>query len=46
MCIRVRPILPGYEDGEVWAVEAKENKICSLNNNLVNNLDPLSFAMN
>ena len=44
--IRLRPILPGYEDEEVWAVDSKESKIYSLNNNLVNNLDPLNFAIN
>ena len=46
MSIRLRPILPGYEDEEVWTVDGKENKIYSLNSNLANNLDPLNFAMN
>lgn len=46
VCIRMRPLLPPYEDEDVWGVDTKDNKICSLNNNLVSSIDPMSFAMN
>lgn len=42
----MRPLLPPYEDEDVWGVDAKDNKIVSLNNNLVGSMDPMSFAMN
>jgi DNA repair photolyase len=44
VCIRIRPLLPPYEDEEAWGVENKENKIYSLNNNLAN-MDPIQFAL-
>jgi hypothetical protein len=41
----MRPILPPYEDEEVWGVDYKENKVFSLNSNLANTLDPMAIAM-
>jgi hypothetical protein len=45
VCIRMRPLLPPYEDEDVWGVDYKENKIYSLNTNLANTLDPMQIAM-
>ena len=42
----MRPLLPPYEDEDVWGVDTKDNKIFSMNSNLVNSIDPMSFAMN
>jgi hypothetical protein len=41
----MRPILPPYEDEDVWGVDYKDNKIFSLNNNLGSTLDPMAIAM-
>jgi len=27
VCVRMRPLLPPYEDEEVWAVDYNENKV-------------------
>ena len=41
----MRPLLPPYEDEEVWGVDYKENKVFSLNQTLASTLDPMSIAM-
>jgi hypothetical protein len=47
VCIRMRPILPNYEDDEVWSMNYKENMVHSLNNNIVQGFgDPMNFALN
>eukprot|EP00347_Sterkiella_histriomuscorum_P016506 403352920 len=45
VCIRMRPLLPPYEDQDVWGVDYKDNKIFSLNSNLASTLDPVQIAM-
>lgn len=42
----MRPLLSPYEDENVWGVDTNDNKIVSLNHNLVGQMDPMSFALN
>jgi hypothetical protein len=46
VCIRMRPLLPPYEDEDVWGIDYKENKVFSTNNNnLANAMDPMTLAL-
>lgn len=41
----MRPLLPPYEDEDVWGVDYKDNKVYSMNNNLANTMDPMTLAL-
>ncbi len=44
VCIRMRPVLPPYEDEEAWGIDENEKKIYNLQNN--NNMDFNNILMN